>query len=96
MTTFALSQDEISSLKAAHRVAKKKREADRIKTIILLGTGWTTREVVEALLLDDETIRNYLTRYKKGKLNALLNDNFKGYIGKLSKPDTIILPINWT
>ncbi len=85
MTTFTLSQEEISSLKIAHRTAKKKREADRIKAIILLGKGWTIREVAEALLLDDETIRNYLNRYKNGGLKALLNDSQKGYGGKLSK-----------
>jgi transposase len=83
MTTFTLTQDEISSLKRAHRASKKKRDADRIKSIILLGTGWTIREVAEVLLLDDETIRNYLKRYKTGELNALLNDNYKGYSGKL-------------
>ena len=54
MMDYTLSQEEISSLKAAHRAAKKKREADRIKTIILLGTGWTIREVAEVLLLDDD------------------------------------------
>ncbi len=41
MTEFTLLQEEISSLKKAHRAAKKKRDADRIKAIILLGTGWT-------------------------------------------------------
>jgi transposase len=83
VTTFTLTQDELSSLKRAHRASKKKRDADRIKAIILLGTGWTIREVAEVLLLDDETIRNYLKRYKTGELNALLNDNYKGYSGKL-------------
>jgi transposase len=68
MTTFTLSPDEISSLKITHRATKKKREADRIKTIILLGTGWAIREVSEVLLLDDETIRNYLKRYKESGL----------------------------
>ncbi len=63
MTTFVLSPEELSSLKRAHRASKKKRDADRIKTIILLGTGWTIREISEVLLLDDETIRNYLKRY---------------------------------
>ncbi len=83
MTTFVLSPEELSSLKRAHRASKKKRDADRIKTIILLGTGWTIREISEVLLLDDETIRNYLKRYKTSELNALLNDNYKGYSGKL-------------
>ncbi len=85
MTRFILSQEEISILKIKHKASKKKREADRIKAIILLGTGWTISEVVEALLLDDETIRNYLIRYKSGGLKALLNDSHKGYGGKLSK-----------
>jgi transposase len=88
MTWFTLSQEEKDSLKASHRVTKKKREADRIKAIIFLGTGWTVREVSESLLLYEETIRNYLKRYKKGRLKALLKDNHKGYVGKLSKSDT--------
>ena len=87
MTTFTLSQEEISGLKKAHRAARNKRDAYRINTIVLLGTGWTIREVAEALFLDDETIRNYLKRYKAGELNALLNDNYKGYSGKLSKSE---------
>ena len=68
MTTFTLSPDEISSLKITQRANKKKREADRIKTIILLGTGWAICEVSEVLLLDDEAIRNYLKRYKESGL----------------------------
>ncbi len=83
MTEFTLLQDEISSLTKAHRAAKKKRDADCIKAIILLGTGWTAIKVAEALLLDDETVRNYIKRYKSGELDALLHDSYKGYSGKL-------------
>jgi hypothetical protein len=60
MTEFTLSREEISTLKRAHRAAKKKRDAYRINAIVLLGTGWTIREVAEALFLDDETIRKCL------------------------------------
>ena len=88
MTEFTLSEEEISTLKRAHRAVKKKRDAYRINAIVLLGTGRTIREVAEALFLDDETIRNYLNRYKTGKINALLNDDYKGYSGKLSKSET--------
>jgi len=84
MTQFTLSPDEISRLKTAHRGAKKKRDADRIKAIILLGTGWSTREVSEALLLDDETLRNYSKQYLKEGLQQLLTDKYRGYSGKLS------------
>ncbi len=51
----------------------------------MLGTGWTISQIVEVLLLDNETIRNYLKRYKNGGLVALFNDNRSGYGGKLSK-----------
>jgi len=91
MTVFKLLQDEISSLKVTHRTTKKKREADRIKTIILLGTGWSIREVAEVLMLDDETIRNYLNCYKEGGLKLLLKDSHKGYSGKLSKSEIVQL-----
>lgn len=83
MTTFNLSQDEISSLKKTHRTTKKKQEADRIKAIILLGTGWTIRQVSEVLLLDDETTRSYFMRYKLGGLKAILNDRHNGSDGHI-------------
>ncbi len=87
MLLFTLSQDEISKLKAAHSATKKKREADRIKAILFLGTGWTICEVSKALFFSEETVRNYLKRYKNGKHEALLKDNYKGYSGKLPKSD---------
>ncbi len=85
MTSFTLSQDEISKLKAAHKATKKKREADRIKAIIFLGTGWTIREVSEAIFFSEETVRNCLKRFETGRLEALLKENYKGYSGKLSE-----------
>lgn len=91
MTDFTLSEEEISTLKRAHRAVKKKRDAYRINAIVLLGTGWTIREVAEALFLDDETTRNYLNRYKTGKIDSLLNDDYKGYSGKLSKSEKACL-----
>ncbi|MDF1583325.1 MAG: hypothetical protein P1P78_08450 [Methyloprofundus sp.] len=37
-----LSQPELGELEIAHRQASDKRFADRIKTVYLLGKGWTT------------------------------------------------------
>ncbi len=51
MTEFTLSEEEISTLKSAHRAARKKRDAYRINAIVLLGTGWTIREVAELYFL---------------------------------------------
>jgi len=58
---------------------------------VLLAKGWSTLQVAEALLVDDETIRNYLKRYQSGGLKALLADNYKGFIGKLSDEEIKIL-----
>ncbi len=72
MKDFTLTSEEISKLRIAHRTAKRKRDADRIKAIVLLCKGWTAVEVAEALLIDDETIRNYLKRYQSGGIKELL------------------------
>jgi transposase len=65
MTEFTLLQDEISNLKKAYKAAKKKRDADRIKAIILLGTEWTIREVAEVIYTICDNARYY--RSKKVK-----------------------------
>lgn len=60
MQTFKLSDEELRSLRVAHREAKNKRSAYRINAMILVGQGWTVTQVAEALLLDEGTIRNYI------------------------------------
>ena len=41
-------------------------------------------QVAEVLLMDDDTVRNYATRYEKGGLKTLLKDNYKAKKAKLS------------
>lgn len=84
MKNFELSNEEIQALKAVHRKTKERYAADRIKVIVLLGSGWTLEEVSEALLLDSETLRNYLSTFKKGGVEALLERHYKGAPSKLS------------
>jgi len=72
-----LSVSEIASLRIEHKAAKKKRDADRIKTTVLLATGWTVMQVAEILFMDDDTIRRYRAQYDKDGLNGLLKDNYK-------------------
>lgn len=87
MHKLTLSSEQIAKLKIAHRSAKKKRDADRIKAIVLLSKGWTFVQVAEALLIDEEKISNYLKRYKTGGIKGLLKDNYKGATSKLPKED---------
>jgi len=78
MKNFELTTEEVQELRAAHKSAKNKSDAYRINAVILLGTGWSLEEVVDALLLDDETLRNYVTNYKAGGLDQLLEYRYKG------------------
>jgi len=94
MKNFTLTSNEIQELRAAHRSVLKVREAKaayRINAVILLGTGWTLTEVSEALLLDDETLRNYAHHYKEEGLDGLLKTKYKGSQKKLSEDELSIL-----
>jgi transposase len=83
MGEVLLPLPEIAKLKAAHRHAKTRRGADRIKAVVLLGKGWTAAEVAEALLVDEDTVRNYWVRYRAGGLRALQKDGYTGGLGHL-------------
>jgi hypothetical protein len=56
MRDFALTIEEVRSLRALHHSCRDRRLADRIKAIVLLGTGWTVSDTAEALMLDEDTI----------------------------------------
>jgi len=43
MLDYALSPDQLADLRQAHRRTRNKCEADRIKAVVLLATGWTGR-----------------------------------------------------
>lgn len=78
MNRFALPNEKINELRETHRACKNKRDADRIKAIILLACRWSYVEIATALLLDEETIRNYQKRYEKGELAELLTSYYQG------------------
>ena len=40
--------------------------------------------VVKILMLDEETLRNYVKRYQAGGINALITDHYMGSFSKLS------------
>lgn len=72
MRNFELLPEEIKKLRFAHRLEKSKSKAYRINAVILLGTGWTVKQVSEALLLDEDTLSNYIKKYKEGGFSRLL------------------------
>ena len=57
---------------------KDKRAADRIKAVYSLSMGFSVEDVVSILMLDEETLRNYVKRYPAGGINALITDHYQG------------------
>ncbi len=67
-----------------HKTERMRRFADRIKTILLLDSGWTYEEIAEALFLDDSTVRRYHQAYVDQGLTGLVKDAYKGGLAKLT------------
>jgi transposase len=85
MKNFNLNPEELQSLRVIHKLTRDKWAADRIKALLALGGGWTLEEVSEILLLDTETLRNYIKLYQKGGVEELTQRHYKGSVGKLSE-----------
>ncbi|MGB1283713.1 MAG: hypothetical protein ACPG44_04535 [Polaribacter sp.] len=65
-------------IKQLPRSCKQRKQADRLKAILMLDAGFSCVEVGELLLLDDDTIRRYRNTYLNQGVQVLLNDNNKG------------------
>ena len=52
MLDCTLSTEQLAELRVGHRRTRDKREADRIKAVVFLATGWSVEEVAEVLLVD--------------------------------------------
>jgi len=83
MDDIILSPNEEKELVKLHKTIKEKRLADRVKSIILLGSGHTHRQVAKILLLDEKTICRYKALYNAG-LDHLLKWEYKGKTTNLS------------
>ena len=58
MGDFRLTPQQITILKALHRKQRDRRFADRLKAVVLLGSG-SAANVAQALLIDEVTVRNH-------------------------------------
>ena len=85
MLDYTLSAADLDALRASHRSTREKREADRIKAVVLLATGWTAEQVAEVLQVDANTVRNHFRRYQAGGIEALVNVAYRGSTCELSE-----------
>ena len=68
-----------------HRVAR------RANAIILLDQGWSCERVAEALLLDDDTVRNWRRAFERGGIEALKTFDHEGSSSHLTDEQAIAL-----
>ena len=73
MDRYRLNRKQLTELKAEHRRTTDKRCADRLKAVFLLGSGWSTGQIAEALLIDGQTVRHQFRRYREGGVAALID-----------------------
>ena len=91
MLDYTLSAAELEELRQAHRKMKEKRQADRLKAVYLLGKGWTALQVAEALLVDEDTVRNWFHLYQDGGVKKLLQKSPGGSQAFLTGVQQVIL-----
>jgi len=81
---FKLSDIEKQSLKKLHKTIKDKKNADKIKGLILLSDGYSYKEIEEILLIDEKTIGRYRETYQNKGIEELLKSNYTGGVSELS------------
>jgi transposase len=88
---YLLTEEQLIELKEAHKLCKRRKEADRVKAVYLLGKGWGIGEVSEALLLEEDTIRRYFTNYNEGGLKRLFDNPHLGRMSFLTEKELKLL-----
>ena len=73
---------------AEHRIAR------RANAIVLLDKGWSCARVAGALLLDDDTVRDWFQAYESGGLDALSRFGHEGSSCRLTLEQQAALQ-NW-
>lgn len=84
MYKLSFTNEELQDLKQLHKKSKNRTQADRIKAIILYSKNWSTVQIADALLLDEDTIRNYQFRFENNGMESLLQNNYVGKPCKLT------------
>jgi len=80
-----LSKDNLIALKSLHKKTKNKKQADRIKIILLFNNGYTQKEIASNILINENTVSYWIKQFKSSlTFDDWLNNNYKAYWGKLT------------
>lgn len=86
MRLVSLLPEERKELIGLEKQIKDKKVAIRIRVILALDAGYTTQEVAEILLLDEDTIGKWKKKYEKRQFfSDWLGEEYTGYHGKLTQ-----------
>lgn len=83
-----LSDEERAQLRLQHKIERDGRIRDRIKAVLLYDKGWSIKQIAEALLISEDTIRNHVEEYKNLKK---LKPESGGSVEKLSNEQALLL-----
>jgi transposase len=89
-----LNNKQRSELLSELRPERQRRNADRIRVILLLDQGETYASIAKFFFLDEDTIANYRKRYVEGGVESLLSDDYKGSTSRLSLDQQMALEIH--
>ncbi len=87
MAKFRLTKEQKQELEIAEQTTKQIQLLKRIQSIKMRDKGMTNILISEILGKSDQTISNWVKRYREGGLKALLQWNYKGKISILSSED---------
>jgi transposase len=82
---FLSSHDRTSLSRLARDGSAAHRLARRANALLLLDKGWSCVEVAEALLLDDETVRDWFKLYEESGVGGLTRFEAGGSASQLSQ-----------
>lgn len=68
MRRIKLTSENKALLEARHRACADRKEADRIKAVLLRSEGWTVPMISQALRIHESTIIRHIDDYFNGKL----------------------------
>lgn len=86
MKGIKLTEDERRELVKLEKQIPHKGIGIRIRIILALDLGYTTQEVAEILLVDEDTVTKWKKKYLQSRyLSDWLGTEYQGYQGKLTK-----------
>ncbi len=73
-----LTDNQVTTLRLAHKSIKDKKVADRIKAILALHHGFSYEQIATLLLLDEVTLRRYVQKFQEKGVEGLLEYHYRG------------------